>query len=151
VQLVVFRIQLPDQSRHTFWRSIELAHISDLSIPTSVRDRHRIAQLGNIDAYKDFLWRRHDPSSNDEDEDRILPQQPKCFFVLPNEPFLCPDQFSAWRCAQPTSSMAAGQRAAAQSVLDDGEQNATLDRSGIEGLRGSGIEDFCKRAKVDGG
>jgi hypothetical protein len=33
--------------------------------------------------------------------------------------------------------MAAGHRVAARNVLDDGEHNATLDRSGIESFTGS--------------
>jgi hypothetical protein len=130
VQLCVFRSQLPDQSRHTFWRSIELAHVSDLSIPTSVCDRYRVAQLGNIDPNKDFLWRRHDPSSNDED--RILPRQTNVSPFGQTSRFSAPDRLSARRCAQPTSSMAAGHRGAAHSVLDDGEHNATLERFGLE-------------------
>ena len=45
--------------------------------------------------------------------------------------------------------MAAGHRAAAHSVLDDGEHNATLDRSGIEGLPGSVLMETDMRSYYD--
>src|ERR1700749_3483991 len=91
VQFAVSRSELPDQPRHTLRRGIELAHVSDLAVPTGLRDRHRVAQLRDVDPNKDLLWHRHDPSSCDED--RLLPRDMPMFLCSANEPFSAPTDF----------------------------------------------------------
>src|ERR1700748_345643 len=91
VQFAVSRSELPDQPRHTLRRGIELAHVSDLAVPTSLRDRHRVAQLRDVDSNKDFLWYRHDPSSRDED--RLLPRDMPMFLCSATSRFSAPTDF----------------------------------------------------------
>src|SRR6185437_1977773 len=45
------------------FRVVDHAEIPDFAVPAALRNRHRIAQLRCIDAYKNFAILRHDSSS----------------------------------------------------------------------------------------
>jgi hypothetical protein len=130
VQVFVFASQSQNQFLHTIGRGVELAHIPDLTLPARIGDGDSVPELRDIDPNIDFLWRGHDPSSIDED--RFLTQRSREVSQFGrSEPFLCPGLLSKGRCAQPRSSMAAGQPAKpARSVLDGGEHDATPEQVG---------------------
>ena len=134
MQFVVLRRQLPDQSRHTLWRGIELAHVSDLSITTTVRAiatalRSLATSIPTKTSFGAIIIRPPVMRTN-------YHRHMGCFSVRKRAVSL-PRPIIYLALPQATSGMAAGHRAAAHSVLDDGEHNATLDRSGIERFRGS--------------
>src|SRR4051794_10547888 len=129
VHPLVFRGQSRDQPLHALRRGIELAQIPDLSISAGIRDRHRVAELRDIDPDKNFLWRRHDrPPMMRTDAYRDTRGDVSLFGK--SVPFLRPGLLLPRRCAQPLSGMAEGHRVAARSVLDGGEHNATLAQVG---------------------